>query len=76
MSHKCNSCDDVFTYKEARYEPFYEFELSEDTKRSVAKGTLPVASILNTLKGDGYDVGLRSDLIRQVRSHPQFRYRG
>ena len=63
MSHKCNSCDDVFTYKEARYEPFYEFELSEDTKRSVAKGTLPLASILNTLKSDGYDVGLRSDLI-------------
>jgi len=63
MSHKCNSCDDVFTYKEARYEPFYEFELSEDTKRSVAKGTLPLASILNTLKTDGYDVGLRSDLI-------------
>jgi hypothetical protein len=63
MSHKCNSCDDVFTYKEARYEPFYEFELSEDTKRSVAKGTLPLASILNTLKSDGYNVGLRSDLI-------------
>ncbi len=30
MSHKCNSCDDVFTYKEARYEPIYEFELSEE----------------------------------------------
>ena len=63
MSHKCNSCDDVFTYKEARYEPIYEFELSEDTKRSVAKGTLPLASILGTLKEAGYDVGLRRDLI-------------
>jgi hypothetical protein len=63
MSHKCNSCDDVFTYKEARYEPIYEFELSEDTKRSVAKGTLPLASILNTLKGGGFEVGLKSDLI-------------
>jgi len=63
MSHKCNSCDDVFTYKEARYEPIYEFELSEDTKRSVAKGTLPLASILNTLKDAGYEVGLKSDLI-------------
>ena len=63
MSHKCNSCDDVFTYKEARYEPIYEFELSEETKRSVAKGTLPLASILATLKEAGYDVGLRRDLI-------------
>ncbi|MDA4111826.1 MAG: hypothetical protein OK439_04765 [Thaumarchaeota archaeon] len=63
MSHKCNSCDDVFTYKEARYEPIYEFELSEETKRSVAKGTLPLASILGTLKEAGYDVGLRRDLI-------------
>jgi hypothetical protein len=63
MSHKCNSCDDVFTYKEARYEPIYEFELSEDTKRSVAKGTLPLASILNTLKEGGFEVGLKSDLI-------------
>ena len=63
MSHKCNSCDDVFTYKEARYEPIYEFELSEETKRSVAKGTLPLASIVSTLKEAGYDVGLRRDLI-------------
>jgi Thaumarchaeal output domain 1 len=63
MSHKCNSCDDVFTYKEARYEPIFEFELSEETKRSVAKGTLPLASILNTLKDDGFEVGLKSDLI-------------
>ncbi|MDA4129669.1 MAG: hypothetical protein OK457_02755 [Thaumarchaeota archaeon] len=63
MSHKCNSCDDVFTYKEARYEPIYEFELSEDTKRSVAKGTLPLASILGTLKEAGFDVGLKRDLI-------------
>jgi hypothetical protein len=63
MSHKCNSCDDVFTYKEARYEPIYEFELSEETKRSVAKGTLPLASILNTLKDAGFEVGLKSDLI-------------
>ncbi len=62
MSHKCNSCDDVFTYKEARYEPIYEFELSEDTKRTVAKGTLPLASILNTLKDAGFEVGLKSDL--------------
>jgi len=63
MSHKCNSCDDVFTYKEARYEPIFEFELSEETKRSVAKGTLPLGSILNTLKGGGFEVGLKSDLI-------------
>jgi len=63
MSHKCNSCDDVFTYKEARYEPIYEFELSEETKRSVARGTLPLASILNTLKDAGFEVGLKSDLI-------------
>lgn len=63
MSHKCNSCDDVFTYKEARYEPIFEFELSEDTKRSVAKGTLPLATIVNTLKGADFDVGLKSDLV-------------
>lgn len=62
MSHKCNSCDDVFTYKEARYEPIFEFELSEDTKRSVAKGTLPLGSIVTTLKEGGFDVGLKSDL--------------
>lgn len=63
MSHKCNSCDDVFTYKEARYEPIFEFELSEETKRSVAKGTLPLGSIVTTLKEGGFEVGLKSDLI-------------
>jgi Thaumarchaeal output domain 1 len=62
MSHKCNSCDDVFTYKEARYEPIYEFELSEETKKTVAKGTLPLASIVTTLKGADFDVGLKQDL--------------
>jgi len=63
MSQKCNSCDDVFTYKEARYEPIFEFELSEETKRSVAKGTLPLGSIVTTLKEAGFEVGLKSDLI-------------
>ena len=62
MSHKCNSCDDVFTYKEARYEPIFEFELSEDTKRTVAKGTLPLGTIVSTLKENGYEVGLKRDL--------------
>ena len=63
MSHKCYSCEDVFTYKEERYEPIYEFELTEETKRSVAKGTLPLASIVATLKESGFDVGLRRDLV-------------
>ncbi|MGI0091635.1 MAG: hypothetical protein ACREBS_08000, partial [Nitrososphaerales archaeon] len=63
MSHKCNSCDDVFTYKEARYEPLYEFELSEETKSIVAKGTLPLASILATLRENAFDAGLKRDLV-------------
>ena len=63
MSHKCNSCEDVFTYKEARYDPIYEFELSEETKRTVAKGTLPLASIISTLKENGFEVGSKRDLL-------------
>ncbi len=63
MSHRCNSCEDVFTYKEARYDPLFEFELSDDTKRTVAKGTLPLASIIATLKESGFDVGSKRDLL-------------
>jgi len=63
MSHKCNSCDDVFTYKEARYEPLYEFELSEETRRTVARGTLPLASIIATMKESGFDIGSRRDIL-------------
>lgn len=63
VSHKCNSCEDVFTYKEARYEPLYEFELTDETKRSVARGTLPLSSIINTLKENGFDVGSRLELL-------------
>ena len=63
VSHKCNSCEDVFTYKEARYEPLHEFELTEDTKRSVARGTLPLSSIVNTLKESGFEVGSRQELL-------------
>lgn len=63
MSHKCNSCEDVFTYKEARYDPIYEFELSEDTKRTVAKGTLPLTSIIATLRENGFEVGSKRELL-------------
>ncbi len=63
MSHKCNSCEDVFTYKEAKYESLFEYELTEDTKRAVARGTLPLASIISTLKENGFDVGSRRDLL-------------
>lgn len=63
ISHKCSSCDDVFTYKEAKYEPIRVFELSEDVKRSVATGTLPLESILTKLKESGFEVRLRSSLI-------------
>ena len=63
VSHKCNSCEDVFTYKEARYEPLYEFELTEETKRNVARGTLPLSSIISTLKENGFDVGSRLELL-------------
>lgn len=63
MSHKCNSCDDVFTYKEAKYEPIYEFELSDESKKTVTKGTLPLASIVATLKNAGFEVGLKRELV-------------
>lgn len=63
VCHKCNSCEDVFTYKEARYEPIYEFELTEEAKRSVARGTLPLSSIIKTLEENGFEVGTRSELI-------------
>jgi uncharacterized CHY-type Zn-finger protein len=63
MSHRCSSCEDVFTYKEARYEPVFEYELSEETKKSVAKGTLPLSSIISTLKENGFDVGSRRELL-------------
>ena len=63
MSHRCSSCEDVFTYKEARYEPVFEYELSEETKKTVAKGTLPLSSIINTLKESGFEVGSRRELL-------------
>jgi uncharacterized CHY-type Zn-finger protein len=63
MSHRCSSCEDVFTYKEARYEPVFEYEISEETKKSVAKGTLPLSSIISTLKENGFDVGSRKELL-------------
>ena len=62
MSHKCNSCEDVFTYKEGRYEPIYDYSLSEETKRSIAKGTVPLSSIANVLREKGFDVGIKADL--------------
>lgn len=62
MSHKCSSCEDVFTYKEARYEPLYEYELTEEAKRTVAKGTIPLSSIVSSLRETGFEVGLRQDI--------------
>jgi len=62
MSHKCVACDDVFTFRDAIYEPIFEYKLSEDTKRNLAKGTIPLSSIVAILKEGGYEVKLKSDL--------------
>jgi uncharacterized CHY-type Zn-finger protein len=63
ISHKCNSCDDVFTFKEAKYEPIFDYSISDETKRSLAGGRIPLASIAATLKGKGYEVGIKADLV-------------
>lgn len=62
ISHMCNSCSDVFTFKEARYEPVYQYELTEEAKRSIAKGTLPLSSLVTFLRGKGFEVHLKKDL--------------
>jgi uncharacterized protein YbaR (Trm112 family) len=62
ISHKCSSCDEIFSYKEARYEPIFEFTLSEETKRTVARGTVPLSSIATVLKQKGFNVGIKGDL--------------
>ncbi len=63
ITHKCSSCDEVFSYKEAKYEAIYEYALSEETKRSVARGTVPLSSIATVLKQEGFKVGIKADLL-------------
>jgi predicted amidophosphoribosyltransferase len=63
MSHKCNSCEDVFTYKEARYDPIYQYELSEEAKKTIVRGTAPLASTVASLKEKGFEVGLKQDIV-------------
>lgn len=62
ISHMCNSCSDVFTFKEAKYEPVYQFQLTDEAKRSIAKGTLPLASLVTFLRQKGFEVDLKKDL--------------
>src|SRR5487761_1654363 len=63
ITHKCSSCDEIFSYKEARYEAIYEYALSEETKRSVARGTVPLSSIATVLKDKGFKVGIKAGLL-------------
>jgi hypothetical protein len=63
MSHKCNSCEDVFTYKEARYDPIFQYELSEEAKKTIVRGTAPLASTVASLKEKGFEVGLKQDIV-------------
>jgi uncharacterized CHY-type Zn-finger protein len=63
ISHKCNSCDDVFTFKEAKYEPIFDYSISDDTKRSLAGGRIPLSTIATALRGKGYEVGIKADLV-------------
>ena len=62
MSHKCGSCEDVFSYKEARYDPLYEYELTEEAKRTIARGTIPLSSIISSLREKGFEVGVKQDI--------------
>lgn len=63
VSHKCNSCEAVFTYKEAKYESVYQYELSEEAKRTMAKGTVPLSSIASSLRERGFEVGLKQEIV-------------
>lgn len=63
ITHKCNSCNDVFTFKEAVYEPIYQYDLSEEAKKSLAKGTLPLSPLMAYLKDRGFEVWLRKDIV-------------
>ena len=63
ISHKCNSCNEVFTYKEAKYEAIHEYSLTEEAKKSIAKGTLPLASLVGSLRERGFQVNLKKELV-------------
>jgi Thaumarchaeal output domain 1 len=63
VSHKCNSCEEVFTFREAKYESICEYALSEEAKRGVAKGTVPLAAIADVLTKLGFNVKVRSDIV-------------
>ncbi len=62
ITHKCSSCDELFSFKEAKYESIYEYTLSEETKRSVARGTVPLSSIATVLRQKGFKVGIKTGL--------------
>ena len=62
IKHRCMNCQEEFTYKDALYESVFEYSLSEATKKNVAKGTLPLISIVNALKDGGYDVSQKAQL--------------
>lgn len=62
ITHKCSSCEEVFSFKEAKYEPIREYALSEETKHSIARGTVPLSSIATVLKEKGFKVGIKEEI--------------
>jgi ribosomal protein L37AE/L43A len=63
ISHTCEACQDVFTYRDARYEPIYEYTLTEQAKTAVVKGTIPLQAIKTTLGDFGFEVQLRGTVV-------------
>jgi hypothetical protein len=63
INHKCQTCENVFTFREAIYEPVFEYSLTEETKKIAAKGSIPLGSIAKALRDKGFEVGVRSDVL-------------
>jgi hypothetical protein len=63
ISHTCESCEDVFTYRDAKYEPVYEYNLSEQAKSAVTKGTIPLAAVKTTLSDFGFEVQIQGTVV-------------
>ena len=55
-SHKCTMCKVTFTHKDAGYEPIYEYELSEQTKRELSTTDAFMVGVVEAFKQRGFDV--------------------
>ena len=70
--HSCKKCEKIFTYKDAGYEPVYEYKVSPKMRELFSSGQLSLNAVVLWLKDRGFRVDAPKEIIGSSKERHKF----